>query len=286
MVMRTPPGGLGRPPASLAPEGAGRALVGSELAEVTAEAPPSLASGAPQLLSAAESVPELVAAPFLRPDLLTGHASASPGLPGALHPEWKLAVKRAIDIIGSLLLLALFTPVLVLASLAILSTSRGHVLFVQERLGRDGRPFRMLKFRSMYRDAEARRAELADLNECTGPVFKVRKDPRITPVGRVLRKLSLDELPQLFNVLRGDMSLVGPRPPLPDEYAVYGPRERQRLAVKPGLTCTWQVSGRSDLSFDTWMEMDLAYIQDWSLGLDLKLLLLTIPAVLSGRGAY
>lgn len=199
---------------------------------------------------------------------------------------WKLVVKRAMDIVGSALVLTLFTPVMLLTSLAILATSPGRVLFVQERLGRDGRPFRMLKFRSMYEDAEARRAELADLNECAGPVFKVRRDPRVTPVGRLLRKLSLDELPQLVNVLRGDMSLVGPRPPLPQEYAFYGPRERQRLAVKPGLTCIWQVSGRSDLDFDTWVEMDLAYIRDWSLRLDIRLLLQTIPAVVSGRGAY
>ncbi|MFN2557371.1 MAG: sugar transferase [Nitriliruptorales bacterium] len=239
-----------------------------------------------ELAAAVEGGPELVVQPFLGADFIPHLDGQFSDVAARLHSRWKLGVKRAIDIVGSLLLLILFAPVLLIASLAIISTSPGHVLFVQERLGRDGRPFRMFKFRSMYRDAEARRAELADLNECTGPIFKVRNDPRITPVGRVLRKLSLDEMPQLLNVLRGDMSLVGPRPPLPDEYAVYGPRERGRLAVKPGLTCTWQVSGRSDLDFDTWMEMDLSYIRDWSLWLDVKLLLLTIPAVLSGRGAY
>lgn len=275
MVMSTPMGRTGGAPASLSADVPAGALVGSDFRVVGAEHVPAIDDGS-----------ELITQALMRPDFLSDLDSEDTSAVGTTHSGWRLAVKRAIDIVGSMLLLALFAPVLLFASLAIVATSPGHVLFVQKRLGRDGRPFRMLKFRSMYQDAEARRAELADRNECTGPVFKVRNDPRITPVGRVLRKLSLDELPQLFNVLRGDMSLVGPRPPLPQEYAVYGPRERGRLAVRPGLTCTWQVSGRSDLSFDTWIEMDLAYIRDWSLRLDLKLLVLTIPAVVSGRGAY
>ena len=144
----------------------------------------------------------------------------------------------------------------------------------------------MFKFRSMKVEAHEDRDEILHLNELEGPVFKIRDDPRVTRVGRAIRKLSIDELPQLLNVLAGDMSLVGPRPPLPEEYETYGPRERQRLAVKPGITCIWQVSGRSDLDFETWVDMDLEYIEGWTIRQDLKLLVLTIPAVLSGRGAY
>ena len=206
------------------------------------------------------------------------------GLVGAAR--WQRAVKRAIDIVGSSILLLVLLPVLLLTALAVVTTSRGPALYVQERIGKDGRPFRMLKFRSMRRDAHEVRGDVLHLNRVAGPVFKIPNDPRITTVGRFIRKLSIDELPQLVNVLLGDMSLVGPRPPLPDEYATYGERERARLSVTPGITCTWQVSGRSDLDFDTWVEMDLDYIRGWNLRQDLKLLLLTIPAVLSGRGAY
>jgi lipopolysaccharide/colanic/teichoic acid biosynthesis glycosyltransferase len=200
--------------------------------------------------------------------------------------RWQLIAKRAMDVVGSSVLLLLLSPLLLLTAAAVLLTSRGPVLYVQQRIGRDGEPFRMLKFRSMRVDAHEGRHEVTHLNEARGPVFKVRRDPRITAVGRVIRKLSIDELPQLVNVLRGEMSLVGPRPPLPEEWAEYGPRERDRLAVAPGITCVWQVSGRSDLDFDTWVDMDLAYISEWTLRLDIRLLLLTIPAVVSGRGAY
>lgn len=199
---------------------------------------------------------------------------------------FQLWLKRTIDVVGSLILLVALSPILVLVALAVATTSRGGVFFVQERLGKDARPFPMLKFRSMYRDADARLAEVGSLNECDGPVFKVRADPRMTPLGRILRRSSLDELPQLLNVLWGHMSLVGPRPPLQSEYVHYSPRDRCRLLAKPGLTCTWQVSGRSDLDFATWVDMDLDYIFNWSLWLDLQLLLRTVPAVLSGRGAY
>ncbi len=198
----------------------------------------------------------------------------------------QLGLKRATDIVGSLVLLIGLAPVFLLVALLVRVTSPGPIFYPQERLGVGGQPFRLWKFRSMYRDAEQRRAEVAALNEVDGPVFKIRQDPRVTPVGRVLRKLSIDELPQLFNVLLGHMSLVGPRPPLRSEYDQYTPHQRLRLLVKPGLTCIWQVSGRSDVDFDTWVEMDLSYIRDWSIWLDLKLLLLTLPAVLSGRGAY
>ena len=149
----------------------------------------------------------------------------------------------------------------------------------------NGRQFTLLKFRTMEPGAEERLAEISYLNEMTGPVFKARRDPRLTPVGRLLRRLSIDELPQLWNVIVGDMSLVGPRPPLPDEVSRYEPWQRRRLSMKPGLTCLWQVSGRSELDFDRWMALDLKYIDTWSPLLDLKILFKTVPAVLSGKGA-
>lgn len=206
------------------------------------------------------------------------------GLLGASRRQ--LLAKRALDVVLSLLVLLLSLPIFLITALAIATTSRGPVFYVQERVGRGGLPFRMLKFRSMYADAERRRAEVAALNEASGPVFKARKDPRITPVGRVIRKLSIDELPQLINVLRGEMSLVGPRPPLPDEYATYDATAMRRLLVTPGLTCIWQVSGRSNIDFERWVAMDVEYIRSWSFALDLKLLAKTVPAVLSGNGAY
>jgi lipopolysaccharide/colanic/teichoic acid biosynthesis glycosyltransferase len=153
-------------------------------------------------------------------------------------------------------------------------------------VGKDGREFTFYKFRSMHTNADLRRNELAHLNETDGPVFKMREDPRITAVGRILRRTSIDEAPQFWNVLRGDMSLVGPRPPLPSEVMHYDAKQWQRLMVWPGITCIWQVSGRSDLDFATWVDMDLEYIRRWSPWLDVALLLRTIPAVLSGRGAY
>jgi len=198
----------------------------------------------------------------------------------------QLATKRTLDIAVSALAIVLLTPILVAVALMVKLTSRGPVFYVQERVGRDGEPFKMLKFRSMYVDAHDRRHEHVDRNIHDGPIFKIRDDPRVTSVGRVIRRLSIDELPQLFNVLKGDMSLVGPRPPLPEEFAHYSTRERQRLLVKPGVTCIWQVSGRSDLDFQTWIDMDLQYIQTWTLRLDLVLLIKTVPAVVTGRGAY
>jgi exopolysaccharide biosynthesis polyprenyl glycosylphosphotransferase len=201
--------------------------------------------------------------------------------PGALA----LAAKRSVDLLVASVLLALGAlPGLVIAALIKLET-RGPVLFVQERIGLHGRRFRMLKFRSMVAGAERHRDELHHRNEMNGPVFKVRSDPRITAVGALLRRTSLDELPQLLNVLRGDMALVGPRPPLPEEVAHYQRWQRRRLSMKPGITCLWQVSGRNQVDFEEWMRLDLRYIDSWSLWLDLKILLRTIPAVLSGRGA-
>jgi lipopolysaccharide/colanic/teichoic acid biosynthesis glycosyltransferase len=164
-------------------------------------------------------------------------------------------------------------------------TSPGPILFRQTRLGRAGQPFTCYKFRSMTVSAESEKADLLHLNEANGPVFKVRNDPRMTRAGKWLRRLSIDELPQLINVLVGEMSLVGPRPPLPDEVAKYEPRQRGRLAVKPELTCIWQVSGRSNIGFEEWIELDLEYIRKRGIWLDVTLIVLTIPAVLRARGA-
>jgi exopolysaccharide biosynthesis polyprenyl glycosylphosphotransferase len=196
-----------------------------------------------------------------------------------------LASKRVLDVALSSLILTLALPIVVVVAIAVRLTSGGKVLFRQTRCGLNGRRFTLYKFRTMTEDAEQRLAEVAHLNEMDGPVFKAKDDPRVTRVGRVLRKFSLDELPQLWNVLRGDMSLVGPRPPIPEEVARYERWQRRRLSMKPGLTCLWQVNGRNDLDFGSWMELDLEYIDSWSLGLDLKILLKTIPVVLSGRGA-
>ncbi len=209
-----------------------------------------------------------------------------PGRGLAEADVWGRAAKRAMDVLVSVLLLVLVAPLLLLTALTVALTSPGSPIFVQERIGQNGRRFRIYKLRSMYRDAEQQLEKIANLNDGSGPVFDVRRDPLITPVGRIIRKLSVDELPQLLNVLLGHMSLVGPRPPLPSETEAYGPREWDGLRVRPGLTCIWQVSGRADLDFDTRTEMDLTYIRDWSLALDVMLLLRTIPAVLSGRGAY
>jgi exopolysaccharide biosynthesis polyprenyl glycosylphosphotransferase len=195
-------------------------------------------------------------------------------------------VKELVDRLGSLLLLGLFGPVLLGVALLVRATSRGPVLFRQVRVGRDGREFRIFKFRSMYVDAEARLAELRHLNEHDGVLFKMRDDPRVTPVGRWLRRFSLDELPQLLNVLAGRMSLVGPRPPLPAEVAAYAADVRRRLAVKPGMTGLWQVSGRSDLSWEEAVRLDLRYVENWSLSLDLVILLRTMTAVFRSSGAY
>jgi exopolysaccharide biosynthesis polyprenyl glycosylphosphotransferase len=199
--------------------------------------------------------------------------------------ETQLALKRLLDITVSLGILAIAAPIIFLVSLAIRITSPGSVLFKQKRIGLNGRMFTLYKFRTMIEDAHERRNEIEHLNEMTGPVFKAKDDPRITPVGRVLRRFSLDEIPQLWNVLKGDMSLVGPRPPIPEEVAAYHRWHRRRLSMKPGLTCLWQISGRNNIDFERWMQLDLQYIDNWSPSLDLKILLRTIPAVLSGKGA-
>jgi len=196
-----------------------------------------------------------------------------------------LFLKRMMDISGSLCGMILLSPLLLLAAVLVKLTSAGPVFFVQERMGLRGRRFKLYKFRTMVKDAEKKLEELRHLNEADGPVFKMQKDPRLTPVGKFLRKSSIDELPQLWNVFRGEMSLVGPRPPIPAEVEKYERWQRRRLSMRPGITCLWQVSGRSELDFDTWMKLDLRYIENWSLTLDLIILLKTIPAVLSTRGA-
>lgn len=208
------------------------------------------------------------------------------------HPEFPITyvsyavAKRTLDMVVASIILLLATPFMIVTALLIKLTSRGPVLFAQTRIGLGGKPFTCFKFRSMFADAEDRREDLLHLNELTGPVFKIKNDPRMTPIGRILRKFSLDELPQLFNVLRGEMSLVGPRPPVPCEVEQYGSRERMRLSVKPGLTCIWQVSGRSNISFERWIELDLIYIERMSLMLDIELLVKTVPAVITCRGAH
>ncbi|SNY05762.1 sugar transferase [Paractinoplanes atraurantiacus] len=202
-----------------------------------------------------------------------------------LHGGSRL-VKEVVDRLGALALLVLFGPLLLGVALCVRVTSRGPVLFRQVRVGRDGSHFRIYKFRSMYVDAEARLAELRHLNEHDGVLFKIRDDPRVTPVGRYLRRFSLDELPQLLNVVLGQMSLVGPRPPLPAEVAAYADDVRRRLAVKPGMTGLWQVSGRSDLPWEEAVRLDLRYVENWSLSLDLVILLRTMTAVVRSSGAY
>jgi len=199
---------------------------------------------------------------------------------------WNLLIKRALDVTTSMLVLTLAAPLIALTALAIKLDSPGPVLFRQTRIGKGGERFSFLKFRSMRQDAEQQLAELMCMNEVSGPIFKIRDDPRMTRVGRVIRRISLDELPQLINVLRGEMSLVGPRPPIHHEVAKYEDWHLRRLEVSPGMTGLWQVSGRSEIPFDEMVMLDIYYIENWSLGLDLKILLRTIPAVLCGGGAF
>ena len=211
--------------------------------------------------------------------LLVFHSAPAASLQGL--------AKQAIDFAGALAMLVLLSPVLLLCALAVKFNSPGPVLFRQKRSGLNGRPFTMFKFRSMGTNAEQRKHELAAMNEMSGPVFKVSDDPRITPVGRFLRRYSLDELPQLFNVLQGSMSLVGPRPlPVDETKRFEDLSHRRRLSVKPGLTCLWQISGRNEVKeFSDWVRLDLEYIDNWSLWLDIKILVRTVPVVFIGTGA-
>jgi len=201
-------------------------------------------------------------------------------------PRKYLICKRLFDIVISCLGLIILFPFFIIVAAAVKLNSKGPIMFVQNRTGKDGKEFRFYKFRSMVHEAENLKDKVRSLSEVEGPIFKIKKDPRITKLGRFLRKSSIDELPQLFNVLKGDMSLVGPRPPLPDEVTQYTPHQFQRLSVPPGITCLWQVSGRSEVSFYEWIELDIYYIEHRSFLLDLKILIRTIPVVLSGEGAY
>jgi exopolysaccharide biosynthesis polyprenyl glycosylphosphotransferase len=245
-----------------------KALLACETVGVSAEIAIELA----QPTDAVPRVIELYGRPFLSFD-------------PAPKPSDRLAIKHAFDWLASLLLVIVLSPLLLVVILAILVTMGRPVFFTQPRAGLHGRQFRMIKFRTMIADAEARKAELASRNEMDGPVFKVTNDPRVTRLGRLLRKSSIDELPQLFNVLLGHMSLVGPRPlPIAEQQKIRG-WHRRRLSMKPGITGMWQVSGRSDIDFEQWMRLDHQYVDSWTLGLDVKLLLKTVPVVLLGRGA-
>lgn len=201
------------------------------------------------------------------------------------HNHFALFLKRALDVAASGAGLLVLSPLFAAVALLVKASGPGPVFFSQERMGLNGRRFRCHKFRTMVVDAEKKLSQLQHLNEVDGPVFKIKRDPRITPIGALLRKASVDELPQLWNVLVGEMSLVGPRPPIPAEVEKYERWQRRRLSMRPGITCLWQISGRSNIDFDRWMRLDLNYIDNWSLTLDIVILLKTIPAVLTARGA-
>ena len=230
--------------------------------------------------------PDLYELSFDRVDV--GNLSGIPliGLKELSLKGWNLVIKRAMDLALVLLAAPFALPLAALIALAIKRDSPGPVIFKQRRVGRGGRMFTIYKFRTMVVDAEARKADLVALNEADGPIFKIANDPRMTRVGRLLRRTSLDELPNLWNVLRGEMSLVGPRPPTPEEVEQYEEWHKRRLEVKPGMTGLWQVLGRSDTSFDEMVRLDIYYAENWSPGMDLRIMLQTIPAVLSGKGAY
>lgn len=222
---------------------------------------------------------------LVRSETTDGFATGTAGVRGAP------SLKRALDVVGASLGLVVAAPLLGLCAIAIKCTSRGPVLYSQVRIGKDGAPFRILKLRTMRADAELRLADVMHLNVHArdlgdGRMYKIAGDPRVTSVGRVIRRFSLDELPQLVNVIRGDMSLVGPRPPLPAEVAAYGDDVRRRLLVKPGLTGLWQVSGRSDLPWEECVRLDLRYVENWSISMDLLILARTFLAVIRGVGAY
>lgn len=199
---------------------------------------------------------------------------------------YRRLLKRPLDVAASLLGLLLLSPLFLVIAILIRRDSKGPIFFRQMRVGKDGKEFEFYKFRSMVQDAEEMKCKLMHLNELEGPVFKISDDPRITPIGRFLRRTSLDELPQLLNVLKGDMSLVGPRPPLPAEVANYESWQRQKLVVLPGITCLWQISGRNHIGFTEWMRLDIEYIRRQSFGVDMKILFRTLPAVLLRKGAF
>jgi len=220
----------------------------------------------------------------LHDELLDGGVQIAPN--GSRIDGWPLLFKRLFDLVGSLFLIIALSPLFLFVALLIKLSSPGPVFFAQKRVGLNKREFTMFKFRTMIPNAESVQERLLHLNEMSGPVFKIKNDPRITPAGRILRKSSIDELPQLFNVLKGDMSLVGPRAMSIRDYRLFSEDwQRRRFSIRPGITCLWQVKGRNDIPFEQWMRLDMEYIDGWSLWLDLKILALTIPAVLRGVGA-
>jgi exopolysaccharide biosynthesis polyprenyl glycosylphosphotransferase len=234
----------------------------------------------------ARIVPDLFQLALSRVDV--DHIGGVPviGLREPAIGTWQRAFKRSLDLVVAVMGLLVLSPLFLLVALAIKLESPGPVFFWQARLGRGGREFAICKFRSMHQGAEERKDELVTLNEATGPIFKMREDPRLTSVGRVLRRWSLDELPQLYNVVRGEMSLVGPRPPTPSEVEKYEDWQLKRLSVRPGMTGLWQVSGRSEVPFAEMMLLDIYYVENWSPALDAEILLRTIPKWISGEGAY
>jgi exopolysaccharide biosynthesis polyprenyl glycosylphosphotransferase len=234
----------------------------------------------------ARIVPDLFQMTLHRVDLDSLNGIPLIGVRESALQGWHYGLKRLLDITLSSLVLVLTIPLLVAIAAAIRLSSPGPILFRQARVGRDGRLFTLYKFRSMTVGSDSAHAAMRPLSETTGPIFKMRRDPRVTRIGRLIRRLSLDELPQLWNVLRGEMSLVGPRPPMPTEVAEYEEWHRRRLDISPGMTGLWQVSGRSELTFDEMVMLDLFYAENWSLGLDVRILLRTVPTVLLGRGAY
>jgi exopolysaccharide biosynthesis polyprenyl glycosylphosphotransferase len=205
---------------------------------------------------------------------------------GAYQMHWRHIIKRSLDITISLVLSVLLMPVFFFTIILIKRDSPGSAMFKQKRVGLNGRLFSLYKFRTMVQNAELLKSQLEEQNELDGPVFKIKKDPRITKIGNILRRTSIDELPQLINVIKGDMSLVGPRPPLPDEVNKYKLSDRRRLSVRPGITGLWQVSGRNDIPFEKWMELDREYIDKWSLFLDMKILVKTVSVVFSMKNAF
>jgi len=225
--------------------------------------------------------------PHVNSEITLDRVGGAPLLTFSAAPldDLRLVLKRVFDIVTSATALIIFSPLMALAALLIKLTSPGPVIFRQRRCGLNGRQFTLLKFRSMVDNAHAMRGELAHLNE-REIAFKISNDPRVTPVGRWLRKFSIDELPQLINILRGDMSVVGPRPPLLEEAERYQPWQRRRLRMRPGLTCLWAIAGRDKVDFNSWMRLDISYIENWSLGLDWSIILKTIPQVIAGRGAH
>jgi exopolysaccharide biosynthesis polyprenyl glycosylphosphotransferase len=247
---------------------------------------PALVQSCRQLGVPFRIVPDLYELSFDRVDVTNVSGVPLIGLKEVSLTGWNLLLKRALDLAVVLLSLPVTIPLSLLIMALVKLDSRGPALFPQVRVGRGGRLFTLYKFRTMVDNAEARKAELAALNEADGPLFKIRNDPRVTRVGRLLRRTSLDELPQLWNILSGEMSLVGPRPGLPDEVSRYEPWQIRRLEVSPGLTGLAQVLGRSDISWDEMVRLDVYYVENWTVEMDLRIILMTVPAVLAGRGAY